>query len=84
MDTIVTIKTVLITILGTIIGPWHGRGVQRLSLVVEYFDGPMAVTSIITYVRQMMYSIAIPGIFMSTFILTAEVSLKTTEKMIKY
>ena len=57
---------------------------QRLSLAVEYFDGPMAVTSTITFVRQMMYLIAIPGTFMSTFILTAEVSLEITEMVIEH
>ena len=56
----------------------------RLSLAIEYFNGPMEATTIIIFVRQMIYSIAIPGIFMSTFILNAEVSPQITERIVKY
>ena len=59
----------------TTIGLWHGMCVKRSIYVPESSVGPTEATTITTFGKQMIYSIAIQGFFMLTFILSAGVKL---------
>ena len=51
------------TILGTIICQWHGTSAEKLNVVLEYFDGKMEATFIITYGKRTIYSLITTDFF---------------------
>ena len=61
--------------LGTTVGLWHGMCVKRSILVPESPVGLMEASTITTFAKQMIYSIAIQGFFMLTLIQSAKVRI---------